>query len=165
MKKNLKALYKFLPKKSGGEIELSLTEAGYGKSYPELDKKLKDTAAEMTTFEKEKEDITDKQDEKDSRELRRETLREQLKHHQDAIENIKSEIAALEKDEKEDESDVRLESEAAKTKKEWYKINKKELKEDTKKEKVKHEKDAIEDDKSKIKKLEKGKPSAKKSAE
>ena len=165
MKKNLKALYKFLPKKSGGEIELSLTEAGYGKSYPELDKKLKDTAAEMTTFEKEKEDITDKQDEKDSRELRRETLREQLKHHQDAIENIKSEIAALEKDDKEDESDVRLESEAAKTKKEWDKINKKELKEDTKKEKVKHEKDAIEDDKSKIKKLEKGKPSAKKSAE
>jgi chromosome segregation ATPase len=100
MKKNLKALYRFLPKKSGGEIELSLTEAGFGKPYPELDKKLEDTAAEMTTFEKEKEDITDKQDEKDSRELRRETLREQLKHHQDAIENIKSEIAALEKDER-----------------------------------------------------------------
>ena len=60
---------------------------------------------------------------------------------------------------------MRLESEAAKTKKEWDKINKKELKEDTKKEKVKHEKDAIEDDKSKIKTLEKGTPSAKKSAE
>ena len=84
MKRNLKALYKFLPKRSGGEIELSLTDAGFGKRYPELDKKLEDTAAEMTTFEKEK---------------------------------------------------------------------------------VKHEKDAIEDDKSKVKKLKKGKPSAKKSAE
>ena len=169
MKKNLKALYKFFPKRSGGEIQLSLTEdvteARYGEPYPELDKKVKDAQAEMTNLEKDKEDITDKQDEKDSKELRRENLAERLKHHQDAIESIKSEMAALKKDEKEDESDVQLESEAAKTKKEWDKINKKELKEDTKKEKVKHEKDAIEDDKSKIKKLEKGSPSAKKSAE
>lgn len=80
MKKNLKALYKFLPKRSGGEIELSLTEA-------------------------------------------------------------------------------------VKTKKEWDKIDKKELKEDTKKEKEEHEKDAVKDDKNKLKKLEKGKPSEKKSAE
>lgn len=165
MKKNLKALYKFIPKRSGGEIELSLTDAGFGKPYPELDKKMGDAAGETTNLEKDKEDITDKQDEKDSRELRRETLREQLKHHQDAIESIKSEIAALEKDKGEDESDVRTESEAAKTKKEWDKLDKKELKKDTKKEKVQHEKDAIEDDKSKTKKLEKGKPSAKKSAE
>ena len=164
MKKNLKALYKFIPKRSGGEIELSLTDAGFGKPYPELDKKMGDAAGETTNLEKDKEDITDKQDEKDSRELRRETLREQLKHHQDAIESIKSEIAALEKDKGEDESDVRTESEAAKTKKEWDKIDKKELKKDTKKEKVQHEKDAIEDDKSKTKKLEKGKPSAEKKA-
>ena len=54
---------------------------------------------------------------------------------------------------------------AEKSKKEWDKINKKELKKDTKKEKEQHEKDAVEDDKSKIKKLEKGKPSEKKSAE
>ena len=60
---------------------------------------------------------------------------------------------------------MQRESDAAKTKKEWDKIDKKELKKDTKKQKVKHEKDAIEDDKSKVKKLEKGKPSAKKSAE
>ena len=52
-----------------------------------------------------------------------------------------------------------------KTKKQWDKIDKKELKKDTKKEKKEHEKDAVEDDKSKIKKLEKGKPSEKKSAE
>ena len=57
------------------------------------------------------------------------------------------------------------ELEAEKTKKQWDKIDKKELKRDTKKEKEKHEEDAVEDDKSKIKKLEKGKPSAKKSAE
>ena len=57
------------------------------------------------------------------------------------------------------------ESTAAKTKKQWEKIDKKELKKDTKKEKGEHEKDAIEDDKSKIKKLKKGKPSTKKSVE
>ena len=60
-----------------------------------------------------------------------------------------------------DKSDVKMESEGAKTKKQWDKIDKKELKRDTKKEKVKHEKDAIEDDKEKIKKLGKGKPSEK----
>jgi len=53
----------------------------------------------------------------------------------------------------------------AKTKKQWDKIDKKELKRDTKKEKGEHEKDAVKDDKSKIKKLKKGKPSEKKRAE
>ena len=53
----------------------------------------------------------------------------------------------------------------AKTKKEWDKIDKKELKRDSKKEKGKHEKDAVKDDQSKIKKLKKGKPSEKKSVE
>ena len=52
-----------------------------------------------------------------------------------------------------------------KTKKQWDKTDKKELKKDTKKQKVKHEKDAVEDDKEKIKKLGKGKPSEKKRAE
>ena len=56
-------------------------------------------------------------------------------------------------------------TEAEKTKKQWDKIDKKELKKDTKKEKEEHEKDAVQDDKSKIKKLEKGKPSEKKDAE
>ena len=56
-------------------------------------------------------------------------------------------------------------TEAAKTKKQWDKIDKKELKRDTKKEKGEHEKDAVKDDKSKIKKLKKGKPSEKKRAE
>ena len=50
-------------------------------------------------------------------------------------------------------------------KKQYDKIDKKELKQDTKKEKVEHEKDAIKDDKSKIKKLDKGAPSEKKDAE
>jgi hypothetical protein len=64
------------------------------------------------------------------------------------------------------EVDINIESGAAKkTKKQWDKIDKKELKRDTKKEKEEHEEDAIEDDKSKIKKLKKGKPSEKKSAE
>ena len=53
----------------------------------------------------------------------------------------------------------------AKTKKQWDKIDTKELKRDTKKEKGEHEKDAIKDDESKIKKLKKGKPSEKKSVE
>ena len=52
-----------------------------------------------------------------------------------------------------------------KTRKEWDKIDEKELKRDTKKEKEEHEKDAIKDDKSKIKKLKKGDPSEKKSVE
>ena len=54
---------------------------------------------------------------------------------------------------------------SAKTKKEWDKIDTKELKRDTKKEKKEHEKDAIKDDQSKIKKLKKGAPSEKKSVE
>ena len=53
----------------------------------------------------------------------------------------------------------------AKTKKQWDKIDTKELKRDTKKEKGEHEKDAVKDDESKIKKLKKGKPSEKKSVE
>ena len=53
----------------------------------------------------------------------------------------------------------------AKTKKEWEKIDKKELDKDTKKEKEEHEKDAVKDDDSKIKKLKKGKPSEKKDVE
>ena len=45
--------------------------------------------------------------------------------------------------------------EAKLDKKQYDKIDKKELKRDTKKEKEEHEEDAIEDDKSKIKKLKK----------
>jgi len=54
---------------------------------------------------------------------------------------------------------------SSKTKEEWDKINKKELKRDTKKEKKEHEKDAIKEDKEKIKKLKKGDPSEKKRSE
>jgi len=55
--------------------------------------------------------------------------------------------------------------ESAKTKEEWDKINKKELKRDTKKEKKEHEKDAVKDDKEKIKRLKKDDPSEKKKRE
>ena len=54
---------------------------------------------------------------------------------------------------------------SGKTKKEWDKIDKEELKHDTKKEKKEHEKDAIKDDKDKIKRLEKDPPSDKKKRE
>jgi len=177
----------------------------------------------------------------DKKEVDYETLKERLKHHQDAVKNLEKEIKSLEKDKKEDVKDVKRESEAAsdkqkaarekflemirkkkggdkkgsdkkdsdkkdsdkkdsdkksddkkssekdeskggmkqgksdypnldkptsaKTKKQWDKIDKKELDRDTKKEKKEHEKDAIKDDTSKIKKLEKGKPSEKKRAE
>lgn len=149
MKKNLKPT--FLVKKHQ-EVEVSLkSDARFGEGYSNLDET--------------KRDITLKQYSQDATELQHEDLKERLKHHEDAINNIKAEMAALKKDLKEDKSDVSMESEAAKTKKEWDKIDKKELKKDTKKEKEEHEKDAIEDDESKIKKLEKGKPSAKKSAE
>ena len=57
------------------------------------------------------------------------------------------------------------EIEAALTKQQFDKIDKKELKRDTKKETVEHEKDAIKDDESKIKNLKKGEPSEKKDAE
>jgi len=63
------------------------------------------------------------------------------------------------------ESPNREEYSSAKTKKEWEKIDKKELDRDTKKEKEEHEKDAVKDDDSKIKKLKKGKPSEKKDVE
>ncbi len=162
----------------------------------------------------------------DKGELDSETLKERLKHHEDAVKNLKKEIESLKKDEKEDVKDVKRESDAAsdkqkaarekflemirkkkggdkkdsdtksddkksskkdesksrmkggkssypdlnkpsaaKTKKQWEKIDTKELKRDTKKEKKEHEKDAVKDDQSKIKKLEKGKPSEKKRAE
>ena len=140
----------------------------------------------------------------DKGELDSETLKERLKHHEDAVKNLKKEIESLKKDEKEDVKDVKSESDAAsgkqkaarekflemirkkkdgdkkdsdtksdekeeskaaKTKKEWEKIDTKELRRDTKKEKKEHEKDAVSDDQSKIKKLEKGAPSEKKRAE
>ena len=118
----------------------------------------------------EKQQITEKQYSQDERELQHEDLKQRLKHHQDAIKNIKAEMAALEKDMKEDESDVEMESDATggtsdKTKEQWDKINKTELEKDTKRQKEQHEKDAIQDDKSKIKKLGEGKPSEKKAAE
>tara|TARA_B100000131_G_scaffold57652_2_gene52955 strand:+ start:261 stop:1205 length:945 start_codon:yes stop_codon:yes gene_type:complete len=180
-----------------GEFEVAVfqkeqAEAELGKPYSNL--------------QEEKREITLDQDAKDKRELAHENLKEMLKHHEDAVKNLKAEIAALEKDMKEDESDITVESEAAtekqkearkkfmemiqkkkggdkkeddeedkdddkKSKKKeaskaaYEKIDEKELKRDTKKEKVEHEKDAISDDKSKIKKLEKGKPSAKKTRE
>jgi len=143
----------------------------------------------------------------DKGELDSETLKERLKHHQDAVKNLEKEIKSLQKDKKEDVKDVKSESDAAsdkqkaarekflkmihkkggdkkdsdkksddkkssekdeskaKSKAEWDKIDTKELKRDTKKEKKEHEKDAVKDDQSKIKKLEKGKPSEKKRAE
>ena len=54
---------------------------------------------------------------------------------------------------------------SAKTKKEWDKVDKKELKKDTKKEKKEHEEDAIKDDESKIKKLKKQMEDSNRSAE
>ena len=118
----------------------------------------------------EKKQITQEQYGQDARELRHENLKERLKHHEDAVSNIKAEIAALEKDMREDKSDVKMESDATggtsdKTKEQWDKINHTELEKDSKKQKEQHEKDAIQDDKSKIKKLGEGKPSEKKALE
>jgi hypothetical protein len=151
MKPNLKSDHSI----NKDSVEVSIiqeAEAGYGKPYPEL--------------QEEKRKITLDQDKRDKQELHHETLKEMLKHHEDAVKNVKAEISSLEKDMKEDKGDIRREADAAeKTKKQWDKIDKKELKRDTKKQKEEHEEDAIEDDKGKIKKLKKGKPSEKKEAE
>jgi len=87
-----------------GEFEVTVfekeeTKARYGEPYPNL--------------QEEKREITLDQDAKDKRELAHENLKEMLKHHQDAVKNLQAEIAALEKDMKEDESDMNVESEAA----------------------------------------------------
>jgi uncharacterized protein YuzE len=119
----------------------------------------------MATDKTKQERLEREEDRQDKGELDRETLQQRLKHHQDAIKNLQKEIKSLEKDEKEDKGDVKEESSAAKTKKQWEKIDTKELRRDTKKEQKEHEKDAIKDDQSKIKKLQKGKPSEKKKAE
>jgi len=153
MKKKVKQLFKV----RGEEVEVFLVPedyemtAGYGQPYPNL--------------QEQKREITFDQDKKDKQELAHETLKDMVKHHEGAIKNLKAEIAALQKDMKQDEGDIRTESDANMTKKQYDKIDTKELKRDTKKEKVEHEKDAIKDDKGKIKKLEKGKPSEKKDAE
>ena len=153
MKKKVKQLFKV----RGEEVEVFLVPeeyemtAGYGQPYPNL--------------QEQKREITLDQDKKDKQELAHETLKDMVKHHEGAIKNLKAEIAALQKDMKEDEGDIRRESDANMTKKQFDKIDKRELKRDTKKEKVEHEKDAIKDDKEKIKKLQKGKPSEKKDAE
>ena len=48
----------------------------------------------------------------DKGELDSETLKERLKHHEDAVKNLKKEIESLQKDKKEDVKDVKRESEA-----------------------------------------------------
>ena len=64
-------------------------------------------------LQQEKRAITFDQDKKDKQELHHENLKEMLKHHEDAVKNVKAEITALEKDMKEDEGDIRRESDAA----------------------------------------------------
>ena len=49
----------------------------------------------------------------DKKEMDSETLKERLKHHQDAVKNLEKEIKNLKKDKKEDVKDVKRESEAA----------------------------------------------------
>jgi hypothetical protein len=132
------------------------------------------------TDKEHQEGLEKKEYRQDKKALDSETLHERLKHHEDAVKNLKKEIQSLKKDEKEDKKDVKddevfsrsrrsegfpLKSSSAKTKKEWDKTDTKELKQDSPKEKKEHEKDAVSDDQSKIKKLKKGKPSEKKKAE
>lgn len=148
MKENLQSKVKV--KRGRGEIEISL---------------FKKESEANDSLDQQKRQLDKRQYGQDKRELKREDLRERLKHHQDAVKNLQAEIAALEKDMKEDESDVAMESGAAMTKTQYDKIDTKELKRDDKKQKKEHEEDAIRDDKGKMKKLEKGKPSEKKDAE
>ena len=77
----------------------------------------------MATDKTKQERLEREEDRQDKGELDRETLQQRLKHHQDAIKNLQKEIKSLEKDEKEDKGDVKEESSAAKTKKQWEKID------------------------------------------
>jgi len=140
-------------KRKAKEFDIEVSESGWSKK--------KSAASDKGAQEK----LEKKEYHQDKDELDSETLKERLKHHQDAVKNLQQEIKKLEQDKKEDKKDVKEESSAAKTKKEWDKIDKKELKKDSPKEKVEHEKDAIKDDKDRIKKDEKGAPSAKKKRE
>ena len=105
MKKKVKQLFKV----RGEEVEVFLVPeeyemtAGYGQPYPNL--------------QQQKREITFDQDKKDKQELAHETLKDMVKHHEGAIKNLKAEIAALQKDMKEDEGDIRRESDANMTKK------------------------------------------------
>jgi len=49
----------------------------------------------------------------DKKEMDSETLKERLKHHQDAVKNLEKEINSLKKDKKEDMKDIKKESDAA----------------------------------------------------
>jgi myosin heavy subunit len=130
---------------------------------------VKNLEQEIKKLEKDKkEDVKDVKRESDAASDKQKAAKEkflemiQKKKGGDKKDSDKKDSDKKSDDKKSSEKD---ESKAAKTKKEWDKIDKKELKRDTKKEKEEHEKDAIKDDESKIKKLKKGAPSEKKRAE
>jgi DNA repair exonuclease SbcCD ATPase subunit len=78
-----------------------------------FDKKNKKKDSKAASDKERQERLERDEDGQDKRELDSETLRERLKHHEDAVKNLKKEIEQLQKDEKEDKKDVKRESEGA----------------------------------------------------
>ena len=67
--------------------------------------------------DKSKQESLERQEyDQDKGELSKDTLKQKLKHHEDAIKNLKKEIESLEKDKSEDQKDVKQESSAELTK-------------------------------------------------
>lgn len=78
-----------------------------------FDKKSKKKFAKGESDRERQERLERREDRQDKGELDSETLKERLKHHEDAVKNLKKEIEQLQKDEKEDKKDVKRESDAA----------------------------------------------------
>jgi len=83
-----------------------------------IKKKAKDLGVQVSesdgASDKSKQEKLEKEEyRQDKKEMSSETLKERLKHHQDAVKNLEKEIKSLEKDKKEDVKDVKKESDAA----------------------------------------------------
>ena len=75
-----------------------------------FDKESKKKFAKAETDKERQERLERREDKQDKDELDSETLKERLKHHEDAVKNLTKEIKQLEKDKKEDKKDVKEEA-------------------------------------------------------
>ncbi len=121
-----------------------------------FDKESKKKFAKAETDKERQERLERREDKQDKGELDSETLKERLKHHEDAVKNLTKEIKQLEKDKKEDKKDIKSESEGASEKQkaaqEKFKAmiqKKKEDSKDSDEDKEEDDKDEKKDDKKK----------------
>lgn len=123
-----------------------------------FDKKNKKKDSKAASDKDRQERLERDEDDQDKSELDSETLKERLKHHQDAVKNLEKEIKQLEKDKKEDKKDVKRESEGASDKQKAAREKFKEMIQKKKKDpKDSDDEDDDEDDDKKNKKDDKKK--------